>query len=315
VSFYDATNPAARDYLWAKVKQNYYDLGVRVWWLDACEPEIFPEQFANLRFAAGPGREVANIYPREHVRGFHEHLAELGEPETVCLVRSAWAGSQRFGAALWSGDISTTFAALGTQIRAGLSVAMSGLPWWTTDIGGFHGGDPDDPEYRELVIRWFQYGVFCPLLRLHGHREPRTSFGAGHSGGHNEVWSFGEDAYLILAEQLRLRERLRDYLGDAMAEAARTGLPPMRPLFVDFPDDPAAWYVEDAYLFGPDLLVAPITELGARSREVYLPAGETWVEMATGAEHAGGQVIQADAPIERIPVFARREKSCAPLDY
>ncbi|HEV3361736.1 MAG TPA: TIM-barrel domain-containing protein [Pseudonocardiaceae bacterium] len=305
VSFYDATNPAARDYLWAKVKQNYYDLGVRVWWLDACEPEIFPEQFANLRFAAGPGREVANSYPREHVRGFHEHLSGLGETEIVCLVRSAWAGSQRFGAALWSGDIQTTFPALRSQISAGLNVAMSGLPWWTTDIGGFHGGDPDDEDYRELMIRWFQYGVFCPLLRLHGHREPRQGFGAGHAGGPNEVWSYGEAAYRILADQLRLRERLRPYLGAAMAEAARTGLPPMRPLFVDFPDDPSAWTVDDAYLFGPDLLVAPITELGARSRAVHLPAGETWIDVATREQHPGGTTVHADAPLERIPVFAR----------
>jgi alpha-D-xyloside xylohydrolase len=305
VSFYDATNPAARDYLWAKVKQNYYDLGIRVWWLDACEPEIFPEQFANLRFAAGPGREVANLYPREHVRGFHEHLRAEGETEIVCLVRSAWAGSQRFGAALWSGDIPTTFAALRIQIRAGLNVAMSGLPWWTTDIGGFHGGDANSADYRELMIRWFQFGVFCPLLRLHGHREPRQGFGAGHSGGPNEIWSYGEDVYRITADQLRLRERLRGYVGSAMAEAARSGLPPMRPLFVDFPGDPTAWEIDDAFLFGPDLLVAPITELGARSRSVYLPAGETWIDVATRQQYSGGAEVRVDAPIERIPVFTR----------
>ena len=305
VSFYDATNPAARDYLWAKVKQNYYDLGVRVWWLDACEPEIFPEQFANLRFAAGPGREVANCYPREHVRGFHEHLTAIGETDVVCLVRSAWAGSQRFGAALWSGDIPATFAALRGQIRAGLNVAMSGLPWWTTDIGGFHGGDPDDEEYRELMIRWFSYGVFCPLLRMHGHREPRQGFGAGHSGGPNEVWSYGEQAYAIITSQLRLRERLRDYIGEAMAQAAHTGLPPMRPLFVDFPGDPAAWEVDDAFLFGSSLLVAPVTEPGARSRVVYLPGDATWIDVATREQYPGGTTVHADAPLERIPVFAR----------
>jgi alpha-D-xyloside xylohydrolase len=305
VAFYDATDPAARDYLWSKIKDNYYDLGIRVWWLDACEPEIFPEQFANLRFAAGPGREVANSYPREHVRGVHEHMLAEGEEEVVCLVRSAWAGSQRFGAALWSGDIPATFDSLRIQVRAGLNVALSGIPWWTTDIGGFHGGDPESPEYRELMVRWFQYGVFCPLFRLHGHREPRTAFGAGHSGGPNEVWSFGEPAYRIIADQLRLRERLRPYVGERMAEAARSGLPPMRPLFVDFPADPRAWQVEDAFLFGPDLLVAPVTEFGARARDVYLPQGTSWVDAATGVEHTGGQEIRADAPLERIPVFVR----------
>jgi alpha-D-xyloside xylohydrolase len=314
VSFYDATNPAARDFLWARIKENYYDLGVRVWWLDACEPEIFPEQFGNLHFAAGPGLEVANSYPREHVRGFYEHLRAQGDDEIVCLVRSAWAGSQRFGAALWSGDIPATFASLRTQIRAGLSVAMSGIPWWTTDIGGFHGGDPDDEQYRELMIRWFCYGVFCPLLRLHGHREPRQGFGAGHSGGPNEVWSYGATAYRIISDQLRLRERLRPYIGAQMAEAARTGLPPMRPLFVDFPHDPRSWSVEDEFLFGPDVLVAPVTEYGARAREVYLPAGATWIDMATRAEHAGGTVVQADAPLARIPVFVRAQGR-SPLEW
>ncbi|QUQ65961.1 glycoside hydrolase family 31 protein [Kutzneria sp. CA-103260] len=305
VAFYDATDPAAREFVWSRLKAGYYDHGIRVWWLDACEPEIFPEQFGNLRFAAGPGREVANLYPREHVRGLHEHMTAEGEDDSVSLVRSAWAGSQRFGAALWSGDIPATFAALGKQIRAGLNVAVSGIPWWTTDIGGFHGGDPASAEYRELMIRWFQYGVFCPLFRLHGHREPRIGFGAGHSGGPNEVWSYGAEAYEIIADQLRLRERLRGYIGEQLAETARTGIPLLRPLFVDYPDDPSAWTVEDQFLFGPDLLVAPVTELGARSRPVRLPAGTAWIDVATGMEHAGGETVEVQAPLARIPVFRR----------
>jgi alpha-D-xyloside xylohydrolase len=305
VSFYDATNPQARDFVWQVIKKNYFDLGIRLWWLDGCEPEMYPEQFANLRYNAGPGREVANIYPREHVRGFYEHMLGEGETEVVCLVRSAWAGSQRFGAALWSGDIPTTFKALEVQVRAGLSVALSGIPWWTTDIGGFHGGDPGSPEYRELLIRWFQYAVFCPLLRLHGHREPRVEFGASHSGGDNEIWSFGEEAYAILANQLRLRERLRDYILDAMREASVSGLPPMRPLFVDYPQDQLSWHVEDQFLFGPDLLVAPVVQAGARARQVYLPDGASWTDTATGRDYEGGQSITAPAPLEHIPVFFR----------
>jgi alpha-D-xyloside xylohydrolase len=313
VAFYDPTSARARDFVWKQVKEHYYDLGVRVWWLDACEPEIYPERFESLRFEAGPGREVANLYPREHVRGFAEHLWAEGDDEVVCLVRSAWAGSQRYGAALWSGDIPTTFAALAAQVRAGLSVALSGLPWWTTDIGGFHGGDPDSPEYRELMIRWFQYGVFCPLLRLHGHREPRDSFEAGHSGGPNEVWSYGDAAYEIIAEQLRLRDGLRDYILQQMAEATRSGLPPMRPLFVDFPDDVQAWSVEDQFLFGPDLLIAPVTEAAARSRSVYLPDGASWVESVTGTTYAGGQLVTAEAPLTHIPVFTRSGADRLPL--
>ncbi len=305
VSFYDATNPAARGFVWDAVKSAYYDVGIRVFWLDACEPEIYPEQFANLRFLAGPGREVANIYPREHVRGFYEHMRGEGEEDIINLVRSAWAGSQRFGAALWSGDIPPTFESLRAQVRAGLNVAMSGIPWWTTDIGGFAGGDPESEDYRELIVRWFQYAVFCPLLRMHGHREPREHFDAEHSGGPNEIWSYGAEAYDVLAEQLALRERLRPYIDVQMREASRTGVPPMRPLFVDFPADEECWRIDDAFLFGPDLLVAPVLELGVRGRAVYLPAGASWTDTATGGVHGGGRVIEVTAPLSRIPVFSR----------
>jgi alpha-D-xyloside xylohydrolase len=305
VSFYDATNPAARSFVWDAVKSAYYDLGIRVFWLDACEPEIYPEQFGNLRFFAGPGREVANIYPREHVRGFYEHLRGEGEEDIINLVRSAWAGSQRFGAALWSGDIPPTFESLRAQVRAGLNVAMSGIPWWTTDIGGFAGGDPESGDYRELLVRWFQYAVFCPLLRMHGHREPREHFDAEHSGGPNEIWSYGAEAYDVLAEQLALRERLRPYIDVQMREASRTGMPPMRPLFVGFPADEECWRIDDTFLFGPDLLVAPVLELGVRARSVYLPAGESWTDTATGAGHVGGRVVEVTAPLSRIPVFSR----------
>jgi alpha-D-xyloside xylohydrolase len=305
VSFYDATNPAARKFVWDAIKAGYYESGIRVFWLDACEPEIYPEQFANLRFFAGPGREVANIYPREHVRGIYEHMRGEGEEEIISLVRSAWAGSQRFGAALWSGDIPPTFASLQVQVRAGLNVAMSGIPWWTTDIGGFAGGDPESEDYRELLVRWFQYAVFCPLLRMHGHREPREHFDAGHSGGPNEIWSYGAEAYAVLSEQLLLRERLRPYIDAQMREVSRTGVPPMRPLFVDFPSDPECWNIDDEFCFGPDLLVAPVLEHGARARAVYLPAGVSWRDLATGETHHGGQVQNVSAPLSRIPVFAR----------
>ncbi|WP_304452268.1 glycoside hydrolase family 31 protein [Nocardiopsis sp. YSL2] len=306
VSFYDPTNPDARAYVWDKVRRNYHDLGIRVWWLDACEPELKPGHPENLRYHVGPGTEVGNIYPAEHARGFHEGMLAAGEPEVITLCRSAWAGSQRHGAALWSGDIPATFDSLRTQIRAGLNVAMSGIPWWTTDIGGFHGGDQESPEYRELLVRWFQYGVFCPLFRLHGFREPFVdALHPDMSGGPNEVWSYGEEVYPLLRDMLFLRERLRPYVMEQMRAAHERGLPPMRPLFVDFPDDPRAWEAEDAFLFGPDVLVAPVTELGARSRRVYLPEGSTWVDPWSGAVHAGGAEIMLDAPLERVPVLVR----------
>ncbi|MFD4548563.1 TIM-barrel domain-containing protein [Streptomyces sp. NPDC058466] len=308
VAFYDPTDARARDFLWSRLKRHYYDLGFRVWWLDACEPEMFPEQFAHLRYAAGPGPAVACLYPREHVRGVYEHMRAEGDSRDevpVSLVRSAWAGSQAYGAALWSGDIPATFDALAAQIRAGLSAGLSGIPWWTTDIGGFHGGDPDDPGYRELLVRWFQFAVFCPLLRMHGHREPREGFSAGHSGGPNELWSYGSEAYDILDRQLRLREDLRPYVYELAVDAARSGTPMIRPLFLEFPADQQAWDIEDEFLCGPDLLIAPVTRLGDRRRTVYLPAGSDWTDAATGTTHRGGTTVQADAPLHRIPVYIR----------
>lgn len=305
VAFYDATNPDARAFVWDRLKQNYLDLGISVWWLDACEPELKPGYPANLRYHAGPGLEVGNLYPRENARMIHEGMLASGEREVVSLNRSSWAGAQRYGAALWSGDIGTDFAGLRAQIKAGLNVMLSGIPWWTTDIGGFHGGDPDSPAYREVLIRWFQYGAFCPLFRLHGFRGPEQKLEPAMTGLPNEVWSYGTEAYPILASYLHLRQRLRPYLHQQMAAAAEHGLPPMRPLLVEFPDDATAWTVDDAFLLGPDLLVAPVTEAGARSREVYLPSGAAWTDAWTGAEHPGGRTVTVAAPLERIPLFLR----------
>src|SRR5262249_47648142 len=195
VSFYDPTNPDARRFIWEQVREHYYSLGIRAWWLDACEPELKPGTPENLLYHAGPGSEVTNLYPREHARAFHEGMRAEGERDVVLLCRSAWAGSQRFGAALWSGDIPSTFDSLRRQVRAGLNVALSGIPWWTTDIGGFHGGgDPESPEFRELIVRWFQYGAFCPLFRLHGFRGPHVRLHPGMTGLPNEVWTFGDEA-------------------------------------------------------------------------------------------------------------------------
>ena len=304
VAFYDPTNPLTREYVWGLVKSNYLARGIRVFWLDASEPELNPAHPANLSLYAGPGAEVAGIYPRDNASLFADGMAAAGEEQTVLLSRSAWAGSQRFGAAVWSGDIPATWESLRSQVRAGLSIAISGIPWWTTDIGGFHGGDPRDPAYQELVVRWFQYGAFCPLFRLHGDREPRVPTGYAMTGGPNEVWSYGDDAYERIAAVLRLRERLRPYIHEQMRVASRDGVPPMRPLFMDFPQDPGAWRSEDQFLFGPDLLIAPVLEPGARVREVYLPAGRTWVEAGTGESRDGGVTVRVEVSPDRIPVFA-----------
>lgn len=315
--FFDATNPDARSYVWDKVKENYFRYGIRVFWLDEAEPEIRPYDFDNIRYYLGPSVEVGNIYPALFAKGFYDGMVEEGVTDVINLVRCAWAGSQRYGAAIWSGDIHSSFEALQTQIRAGLNMSLSGIPWWTTDIGGFSGGDPEDESFRELLVRWFQYGVFCPICRLHGFRKaPRKSSistgGATESGlrdfetcGPNEVWSYGEDTYTILRELLFLRERLRPYLMEQMEKAHTKGTPPMRPLFYDFPDDEESWDIDDQFMFGPDILVAPVTYEGARSRWVYLPPGSEWKDAATGKTYAGGQRVECDSPLHNIPVFLK----------
>ena len=201
IQYYDATHPGARAHLWKKLQENYLRYGIRVFWLDACEPEYNHKDHDHLRYHLGNGLAVGNLYPFCHQQAVYEGLRAAGETEIITLCRSAWAGSQRWGAAVWSGDIASTFESLRQQVRAGLNMAMSGIPWWTTDIGGFHGGDVNDPGFRELIVRWFQYGVFCPLFRLHGVRTPGTAKG----GGPNEVWSFGSEAYAIIQGLLFLR--------------------------------------------------------------------------------------------------------------
>ncbi len=190
-------------------------------------------------------------------------------------------------------------------MRAPLRQQATARTWWTTDIGGFHGGRADDPYFRELMIRWFQFGVFCPITRLHGDREPRMTPGPAMTGGPNEVWSFGQEVYAVLAAQLALRERLRPYLAAQMAVASTTGVPMMRPVFVDFPGDERAWGLEDQYMFGDDLLVCPVIGYGQRERQVYLPGHGVWRDAWTGAESRGGATLTAPAPLDRIPVYLR----------
>lgn len=304
ITHYDATNPEGREFIWSKVKQNYHDLGIKIWWLDADEPEIEPVQPEMLRFHIGDGNAVYNISPYLHGMGFYNGMKLAGhkDGDIISLSRSGWAGSQRWAMAIWSGDITSRFETFSAQVRVGLNMALSGIPWWTTDIGGFVEGNIYDTEFRELLVRWFQYGTFCPLFRLHGFRDPITE---PQNGAENEIWSYGEENYKILANFLHIRERLRPYVMEQMDKASKDGTPPMRPIFYDFADDKQAWETEDEFLFGPSILVAPVVEYKARSRQVYLPAGAKWTDAWTGQVLEGGQTITADAPLERLPLYLR----------
>lgn len=311
---YDATNPKARDYLWNKIKKNYYEKGIRVFWLDEAEPEYTAYDFDNYRYYLGTDLEIGNIYPVEYARNFYEGMEKEGQKNIVNLLRCAWAGSQKYGALVWSGDIASSFGSMRNQLAAGLNMGLAGIPWWTTDIGGFHGGNPDDPDFRELFVRWFQWGTFCPVMRLHGDREPRqpqvgTTGGAScRSGAANEVWSYGEEVYEICKKYLKIRELMRDYTRDLMREAHEKGTPVMRTLFYEFSQDKEAWNVEDEYLYGSQVLVAPVLEAKARERKIYLPGENTlWQDSETGEEFHGGSWISRSVTLETMPVFVRKQ--------
>ena len=204
---------------------------------------------------------------------------------------------------------------------------MAGMGWWTTDIGGFYEGHGATEEFQDLLVRWFEFGVFSPICRLHGFRVPDdvpppalgepVTYGQDtfniftSNGGSNEVWSFGGRVEGVLTELLALRERLRPYIGAAFANYSKTGDPVMAPLFYHFPDQPDLRDRGDAYIFGPDMLVAPILEAGAEARDVALPTGETWIDAWTGTEHPGGPVPKLEAPWGRIPVLVRKEAHAA----
>ncbi|WP_333496318.1 glycoside hydrolase family 31 protein [Kluyvera sp. CHPC 1.251] len=311
-TFFDATHPQARQFVWETVKKNYYDLGIKLFWLDEAEPEYRAYDFDNYRYHAGPVLEVGNRYPRDFAQGFYDGLHEAGERDIVNLVRCSWAGSQRYGVLAWSGDVHSSFHAFRNQLAAGLNMGLAGIPWWTTDIGGFQGGNIHDPAFHELLIRWFQWAVFCPVLRMHGYREPRVqppeSYRHGipqcDSGSPNELWSYGEENFAIMQHWLGVRESLRPYIDALYDNAHRHGDPLMRPLFWHYPDDEQSWQTEDQYLFGEDLLVAPVMHAGQRQRDVWLPSGHAWVGL-DGERYQGGQRITVAAGLETIPLFIR----------
>ena len=308
----DPTNPETREYVWQKCKEHYYDLGIDYFWLDNSEPDLTKYDFDNFRYYAGPALMCSNIYPQWYSRAYDEPMKALGK-QPVNLLRSGWAGSQKYGNVLWSGDVPSTWESMRDQLQAGLNMGLAGIPWWNTDIGGFMEGNVFDPDFRELLVRWYEWAVFQPVMRLHGDREPFTipalddrDFGGGylHTGQDNEMWSYGEDIYKIMRKHYELRRSLRPYLKKIFAEAHENGYPLLRSMFMEFPEDPACWDICDQYMFGPDYLVAPVMTPQTFRRSVYLPAGK-WKDIRTEEITEGGRTVMADAPLDSIPVFIR----------
>ena len=312
--FFDATHPGSREYVWNVCKKNYYDKGIRIFWLDEAEPEFGPYDFDNYRYYAGSALQCSNIYPAMYAKAFYDGMTRAGQENVLNLLRCCWAGSQKYGTLAWSGDVHSSFRALRVQVQIGISMGLSGIPWWTSDIGGFIGGDPKSKEFQELLLRWFAWGAWCPVFRLHGERQPflplEEEFRSGvrqfSSGQDNELWSYGEENYEIMKEYLFLRERIRPYIRRLMEKTHQTGEPVMRAMFYDFPEDTVCWELAATqYMFGPDVLVAPVLEAGASEKEVYLPKGARFVDPRDDMVYEGGQWLVTQAPIDQIPVFVR----------
>jgi alpha-D-xyloside xylohydrolase len=296
-ALYDAFNPDARKYYWGLLDK-VFSLGADAWWLDTDEPETENREKNILeteKVAIGNGARYANMFPLMHTAGVYEGQRAASDRKRVFILsRSAFAGAQRNSITAWSGDVESNWLNFARQIPAGLNFEVSGLPYWTTDIGGFIVGNPDDPAYRELFVRWFEYGAFCPIFRVHGTRTTNT----------NELWSYGPDAQQIMTRFDRLRYRLMPYIYSLAWKVTSEGYTPMRPLVMDFRTDVRAQNVGDQFMYGPALLVNPVTEPGATSWRLYLPKAR-WYDFWTGHAQDGGGEIEAPAPLDRIPLYVR----------
>jgi alpha-D-xyloside xylohydrolase len=298
MAVYDASNPAARKYYWQLMDDALFKIGVDAWWLDTTEPETEGREEniqLNHKLAIGSGNRYVNLFPLMTTTAVYEGQRAASEQKRVFILsRSAFAGSQRNAVTAWSGDINSDWITFQRQVPAGLNFELSGLPYWTTDIGGFVSGNPDDPAYRELFIRWFEFGTFSPIFRVHGTR----------SNDQNELWSYGADAQKILTSYDRLRYRLMPYIYSMAWMVTNSGYTPMRALAMDFRSDPRALNVGDQFMFGPALLVNPVTEPAAKTRHMYLP-NILWYDFWTGQKQTGGRTIDASAPLDRMPLYVR----------
>ncbi|MBL7856821.1 MAG: DUF5110 domain-containing protein [Cyclobacteriaceae bacterium] len=309
-TFYDAFNPEARKAFWKLLEDNLYPKGIDAWWLDASEPDILSNASIENRkllmspTALGSSTKYFNAYPLVNVAGIYEGLKEKNPDQRIfILTRSGFAGTQRYAAAVWSGDIASRWQDFKTQISAGLNFSLSGIPYWTTDIGGFsverrfeNAKGEDLEEWREQMTRWFQFSTFCPLFRVHGQYPFREMY---------NVAPESHEAYQTMLYYDKLRYRLMPYIYSLAGKTYHDNYTIMRALAMDFSGDNKVLGIDDEYLFGPSLLIAPVTAYKARSREVYLPAGAGWYDFHTGKYYEGGQSITADAPYSKMPVFVK----------
>jgi alpha-D-xyloside xylohydrolase len=309
-TFYDAFNPGARDLFWEQINEHLYSKGIDAWWLDATEPDlrsnssILERKLQMHPTALGPSIDYFNAYSLVQSKGVYRgQKNEDPNKRVFILTRSAYAGQQRYSAATWSGDVVSTWADLHDQISAGLNFSLSGIPYWTSDIGGFSvrkryedATGEDLAEWRELNTRWFQFGAFCPLFRVHGQYPYREMF---------NIAPQDHLAYQSMLYYDRLRYRLMPYIYSLAGLTYHKDYTIMRALIMDFPEDTKVYDIVDQYMFGPNIMVNPVCEYKARSRKVYLPAGTGWFNLHTGEYYQGGQEIEAKAPLQHIPLFVK----------
>uniref|UniRef100_A0A7C4FHN1 Glycoside hydrolase family 31 protein n=1 Tax=Ignisphaera aggregans TaxID=334771 RepID=A0A7C4FHN1_9CREN len=287
-----------REWFWRKISEAFFSIGIDGWWLDASEPEVKPLLIYSTwqkGLDIGNGEKMVkylNIYPLLESKAVYEGQRRESNKRVLILTRSGFAGVQRYGVVNWSGDITGDWTTLRTQLWAGLNYSLSGLPYWTTDIGGFFSGNPDTEGYRELFIRWFQWGAFCPIFRVHGTLYPK------------EPWRFGKEAEEVLTKYIRLRYRLLPYIYTVAWMVYERDYTIMRPLAMDFREDRNVHNIDDQYMFGPYIMVSPVTTPSTYEREVYLPTG-LWYDFWTGEVLAGGRRVRVRAPLDTLPLHVR----------
>jgi alpha-D-xyloside xylohydrolase len=302
---YDATNPAAGNFYWKNLLGKLAAQGWDAFWLDSSEPEKAyahgGQSDASLydkKLFIGNGALYTNVFPLMHTGNIYTHWRETTDKKRLfILTRSGFAGDQRYAATTWSGDVFSTFHAFRRQVPAGLNFALSGMPYWTTDIAGYgppYARDTHDPSYQELYTRWYEFGVFCPIFRTHGHRE----------NNENELFSYGPVTPILVSYD-KLRYRMLPYIYSLAWKVTSDDATIMRPLVMDWRSNEKVWDIGDEFMFGPSILVSPVTEEAAKDRYLYLPPAPRWYDFWTGKETSGDQRFDATAPLDRIPLYVK----------
>ena len=300
----DFFNPQAAASYWKNFRERLLPLGIDAWWQDATEPEnddLVGRRVNNGRWS---GEQVRNVYPLLVNKTVYEGLREAGR-EAMILTRCGFPGIQRYGSALWSGDVGNDWETFRRQITAGLGVQAAGIPWWTYDAGGFFrpGDQYTNQDYIDRMLRWIELSVYLPLMRVHGYMS------------NTEPWNYGDEAKQIIAECLKEREQLRPYIEQCAHRIAKEGYTLMRPLVFDFADDAEALQQKYEYMFGPSLLISPVTEPNVTEWRTYLPKNkEGWTDYRTGRHYHGGQYVTTPVDKAHIPVFVRGDVQTIQLD-